>query len=141
MEAIPVSDVAKDESLPWEMIMLMDGTRNPVTSKAKFCRVFEFQDGTKADELWLYIRKSADGNIKYAFTNAPADIDVRQLHHAAALRWPMKPYYRECWNFLGMSHYETRSYLGWHRHMLLVMVAHLFVLELRIQMKKRQNEG
>jgi len=35
-----------------------------------------------------------------------------------------------------MTHYETRTYVAWHRHMLMVMIAHLFTLYLRIQFKR-----
>ncbi len=87
------------------------------------CRIIEFQDGKDLEELWLYIRKYEDGSIKYAFTNALATIEIAELHHAATLRWPIEQSFQECKSFLGMDHYETRSYRGWHRHMLLVMVA------------------
>jgi len=38
-----------------------------------------------------------------------------------------------------MTHYETRSYQAWHRHMLLVMVAQLFITVLRRFFKKTLN--
>ena len=40
-----------------------------------------------------------------------------------------------------MSDYETRSYIAWHRHMLLVMVAFLFVLEVRQLFLKKNDVG
>ncbi|UOF91246.1 IS701 family transposase [Fodinisporobacter ferrooxydans] len=135
--AVPVSSLAQDESLPWEEIVLMEGSKGPVRTLVKYCRVIELQDGKDGEELWLYIRKYEDGRIKYAVCNAPEDIDVRELHHAATLRWPIEQSFQECKSFLGMAHYETRSYIGWHRHMLLVMVAHLFVLEVRKQFQKK----
>ena len=52
----------------------------------------------------------------------------------------MQPY-QECKGFLGMADYESRSYIGWHRHMLLVMVAHLFVLEVRLHMYKSASQS
>jgi len=36
-----------------------------------------------------------------------------------------------------MTHYETRTYQAWHRHMLLVMIAQLFLTTLRHRFKKR----
>ena len=115
----------------------MEGSKGPVTTQVKYCRIIELQDGRDGDELWLYIRKYEDGTIKYSFTNAPEDIEIEELHHAATLRWPIEQSFQECKSFLGMSHYETRSYVGWQRHMLLVMVAHLFVVEVRFKFKKK----
>jgi len=134
---IPVSAIAVDESLPWERITLMEGSKGTVITQVKYCRIIEQSDGIDGDELWLYIRKYEDGTIKYAFSNAPVDIKIEELHHAATLRWPIEQSFQECKSYLGMGHYETRSYIGWHRHMLLVMVAHLFVLEIRHRFKKK----
>lgn len=139
--AVPVSAIAEDDTLPWQSIVLMEGAKGPVHTIVKYCRVFEVQDGKDGEELWLYIRKYDDGRIKYALCNAPAGIDVQELHHAATLRWSIEQSFQECKSFLGMADYETRSYRGWHRHMLLVMVAHLFVLEVRKQFQKKTKAG
>ena len=137
--AISVATIASDESLPWEKITLMEGAKGPVVTQVKYCRIIECQGEKDLDELWLYIRKYEDGSIKYAFTNAPATIEIAELHHAATLRWSIEQSFQECKSFLGMDQYETRSYRGWHRHMLLVMVAHLFVVEVRFQFLKKTN--
>lgn len=137
IEAVPVSAIAEDESVPWEKIVLMEGAKGPVYTLVKYCRVVELQDNRDGDEVWLYIRKYEDGRIKYAVSNAPENTDIQDLHHAATLRWPIEQSFQECKSFLGMADYETRSYVGWHRHMLLVMVAHLFVLEVRHRFQKK----
>ena len=38
---------------------------------------------------------------------------------------------------LGMTQYETRSYVGWHHHMTLVGLAHLFVTLARRRLQKK----
>lgn len=139
--AVAVSTIAQDESLPWRDMVLMEGSKGPVRTLVKYCRVVEVQDDRDGEELWLYIRKYEDGRIKYALCNAPAIVDAQALHHAATLRWPIEQCFQECKSFLGMGHYETRSYLGWHRHMLLVMIAHQFVLEVRHQFQKKNDNG
>jgi len=139
MKAVSVSTVVEDESVPWQKVVLMEGAKGPVNTLVKCCRVVEvLEDGRDGEELWLYIRKYEDGRIKYALSNAPFDTDIQGLHHAATLRWPIEQSFQECKGLLGMDHYETRSYIGWHRHMLLVMVAHLFVLEVRHQFVKKK---
>ncbi len=35
---------------------------------------------------------------------------------------------------LGLDHYEVRSYLGWYRHMTLVMLAYAFLVSICVQM-------
>lgn len=36
----------------------------------------------------------------------------------------------------GMDHYEARSWNAWHRYMLFVFIAHLFITEIRMRFKK-----
>ena len=135
--AVTVSDVARDDSLPWETVNLGEGAKGPLLAQVKCLRVIECVNGKDGDELWLYIRKLESGEIKYSFSNAPADIPISKLNHAALLRWPIEQSFQECKSFLGMDQYETRSYVGWYRHMLLVMVAHLFVMKVRFYFKKK----
>jgi len=37
---------------------------------------------------------------------------------------------------VGMDHYETRSWRGWHHHMAHTFLAHLFLMRLRLVFKK-----
>lgn len=46
-------------------------------------------------------------------------------------RWSIEQSFEECKTELGMDHYEVRSYIGWHRHMLFVMMAHEFLCEVQ----------
>ena len=88
-------------------------------------------------EVWLYIRRYEDGSIKYFVSNAPEDIPYAELDCAATLRWPIEQCFEECKSYLGMAHYEGCSYPGWKRHMLFVMIAHLFTINIREIVKKR----
>ena len=38
---------------------------------------------------------------------------------------------------LGTDHYEVRTYLGWHHHMLTSMLAHFFLWHLKIRLGKK----
>jgi hypothetical protein len=49
------------------------------------------------------------------------------------MRWSIEQCFNECKDYLGMDHYESRSWDGWHRHMLLCFIAHLFVTKLRME--------
>lgn len=133
---VPVATVAEDKALPWQTIVLAEGAKGPIIAKVKCCRVVEYQDGEPGDELWLYIRQYENGRIKYALSNAPADIPMEELHRAATLRWPIEQCFEECKSYLGMGHYEARSWNAWHRHMLFVFIAHLFLTEVRLRFKK-----
>ncbi|MCL5676407.1 MAG: IS701 family transposase [Firmicutes bacterium] len=134
---VAVATVAEDEALPWQTIVLAEGAKGPIIAKVKCCRIVECRDGQPGDELWLYVRQYENGRIKYALSNAPADIPREELHRAATLRWPIEQCFEECKSYLGMGHCEARSWNAWHRHMLFVFIAHLFLTEVRMRFKKK----
>jgi hypothetical protein len=87
--------------------------------------------------LWLVIRRNLDDPtvLKFYFTNAPADIPLLQLVRVTGMRWPIETIFEEAKGEVGMDHYETRSWLGWHHHMLLSFLAHHFLVRLRLKFK------
>ncbi len=137
---IPVSQIAEDDNIPWQQKVLGEGAKGPIITEIKCLRVVEAQnDGPlylPYQEVWLYLSRYADGTVKYAFSNAPADIGQVELDKAAQMRWPIEQCFQECKSYLGMKDYETRSWVAWHRHMLYVFIAHLFITELRLRFKK-----
>lgn len=139
-----VQDIAQDPTYPWEKVTLAEGSKGPVIAERKFMRCFSCRKDENRNyvkpgsEIWLYLRKYADGELKYFTSNAPAELSVQELDRAATLRWPIEQCFQECKSNLGMAHYECRSYQGWHRHMLLVMITHLFATQIREILKKKQ---
>lgn len=87
--------------------------------------------------IWVYIRRYEDGTLKYFISNAPQETDLAVLDRLATMRWSIEQCFQECKSYLGMGHYETRSYPAWHRHMLLVMVAQHFTGVLCESFKKK----
>jgi len=139
IEPIKVSSIMADHNIPWKTVILGEGTKGPIIADVKCLRVFEYRDGLPGRESWLFIRKSADGKYKYSLSNAPEDTPFEVLIQVSLLRWPIEQCFEECKSDLGMDHYEIRSYPGWHRHMLFVFLAQLFLLEIRLMFKKNTN--
>ena len=43
------------------------------------------------------------------------------------MRWAIEQAFEESKSELGMDHYEVRIFVGWHHHMLVTMLAHVFL--------------
>jgi SRSO17 transposase len=128
-----VKEIAQMDDLPWNDVVLDIGAKGPVITKDKIFKVVEVRDGMPGKDVWLYIRKLSDGKLKYALCNAPADASVEDIRKLALMRWPIEQCFLECKEYLGMDHCETRSWIGWRRHMLLCYIAHLFIIKLRAE--------
>ena len=142
-EPICVLAVAQDDSFPWETVTLAEGSKGPIVADVKRirCTACRASGGNRSltipgADIWLYIRRHEDGELKYYISNAPADTPPSALDRAATLRWPIEQCFQECKGFLGMAHYECRTLTGWNRHMLFVMIAQLFLRLLQLELKK-----
>jgi len=143
---VKVADYANDEHLPWQRIVLAEGAKGPIVADVKCVRVVVCTSSTPygnylvpKEAVWLYIRRYANGRIKYSLCNAPEDTPMEVLNRVATMRWPIEQCFEECKSHLGMGHVEARSYKAWHRHMLFVMMAHLFTQMLHIHFKKNDS--
>ncbi len=72
----------------------------------------------------------------YWISNLPADTPIKTLVRLAKIRWRIEHDYRELKTGFGLTHFEGRSFTGWHRHVTLVSAAHLFLTELRLTIPK-----
>jgi SRSO17 transposase len=117
--------------IPWREVTFGIGSKGPVTGHEKCIRVIDVRKGLPNKPVFLYARKLGDGSVKYAVSNAPKDTPVEKLRELALARWPIEQCFEECKSCLGMDHYEGRSWKGWHRHITLVLIAHLFLQIIR----------
>jgi len=135
-----VSKIAKSEKKQWASVILAEGAKGPIVATVVALRVYLSRDGLPEDDAcWLFIRRTQDGQIKYAISNAPADMPLSDLCEASTMRWPIEQCFEEGKSYLGMGDYEHRSWPAWHRHMMYVFLAHHFLLQLRLDNKK--NSG
>jgi SRSO17 transposase len=131
---VTVKEIANDDAIPWNDVVLGIGAKGPVITKDKCVPVVEVRDRAPGKEVWLYIRKLEDGSIKYALCNEAMDAAIADIRKPALMRWAIEQCFNECKEHLGMDHYEVRTWHGWRRHILMTLLSHLFVIKLRIQM-------
>ena len=139
-QPMAIKAIVNDETVPWVKRAIAEGAKGPVIAEIKCTRCVSCRKENRLfvpkSEIWVYIRKHEDGTIKYFLSNMPCDTSISELDRLATARWSIEQCFQECKSYLGMAHYETRSYQAWHRHMLFVMIAQLFVTILRGFLKK-----
>ena len=137
-QAQAVSQIAKRESTEWDRVILAEGSKGPIVAHVSIQRVRENEEkGRAGKEMWLIIRRFEGGKVKYYLSNAPKDIPHEELRRALLMRWPIEQCFEDGKRYLGMDHYEHRNWRSWHRHMLYVFLAQLFLLRIRLAAKKK----
>lgn len=125
-------------AIAWKHYTIKEGAKGPITADFAFVRVVSNRGRRPSHEVWVIFRRSASNptEIKYYLSNAPASVARTDLVRQAGLRWPAETAIEEGKSELGMDHYETRTWRGWHHHMMVTFLAHHFLVRLRLRMKK-----
>jgi SRSO17 transposase len=123
----------------WTRTTIKEGSKGPIVCDVAFVRVNEARDGLPGPRQWLVIRRNVDDPtvVKYYLSNAPETIEPAHLARMCGMRWPIELTFEVGKDELGMDHYETRGWLGWHHHMVLVMLAHHFLVWVRQQLHEK----
>jgi SRSO17 transposase len=123
----------------WVRAVIKEGSKGPIVCDFAFLRVTESRGNLPAAELWLIIRRNLDDPsvVKYFFSNAPANTPLNEFVRISGMRWPIETIFEEAKGEVGLDQYEMRSWQGWHHHMLLVSLAHHFLVRLRIHFQEQ----
>ena len=123
----------------WKAIRVREGALGPLVFEFAALRVWGVRHRKPGPPSWLLIRRALgdDPEVKYYVSNAAAEAPLSTLALVACTRCRVEEFFEDCKSYLGMTQYETRSYVGWHHHMALVGLAHLFVTLARRRLKKK----
>lgn len=133
---VQVKELARKIPKPaWVQAVIKEGSKGPIACEFAFLRLIESRSNLPAADLWLIVRRNLDDPsiIKYYFSNAPATTPLNEFVRISGMRWPIETIFEEAKGEVGLDHYEMRSWLGWHHHMLLVALAHHFLMRLKIR--------
>jgi SRSO17 transposase len=67
------------------------------------------------------------GEWKYYFSDFPADTPLEKLVDYTHRRWHIDRFYEDAKNELGLGDYQGRKWIGFHRHMIIVMLTYRFL--------------
>ena len=83
--------------------------------------------------MGLLIRRGSAKPDELAFylTHAHEGTTLARLVRVAGTRWAIENCFEAAKGEVGLDEYEVRSWVGWHRHVTLAMLAHAFLAVLR----------
>jgi len=121
----------------WQRQVIKEGSKGPLVADFACLRVVAVRGGLPGPEVWLVLRRHPDsGEVKIFVSNAPATIEQEALVRVSGMTWAIERCFEEAKQHLGMDAYEVRSWRGWHHHMTLCLLAHLFLVRQQQVLKR-----
>ena len=122
----------------WSTRHIKDGEKGPQRARFAFVRAVAVRDKQSGPEVWVVFRRdvSEPAELKIFLSNAPADTARDELVRVSGMRWPIETCFRQAKGSLGMDQYQARTWRGWHHHMTMVILAHHFLVRLKLKHKK-----
>ena len=113
----------------WQRLAFREGSKGTQHAEFARLRVIVERDDLPGPELWLVVERSLEQEpkVKYYLSNAGAEVPLLRLVQVGHTRWPVEDCFLQGKQEVGLDGYEVRSWLGWHHHMTLVMMALWFV--------------
>jgi len=127
--------VARQPAEAWVRFKRRDGINGALRGEFIHRRVWLWDGNEEDARCWHLIAWRPDetsDEIKYVLSNASADIAVIDLARMAASRFWVERALQDAKGAAGMAEYQMRGWVGWHRHMAIVMLAMLFMLRERV---------
>ena len=119
---------ARQPESRWERITVRDGEKGPLTVDAMSARVRTKQDGRVGpEERLVVIRPVGESRIDYVLSNASPETALTEIVRAQRQRHRIEEVFGAGKGEVGLDHYEVRSWVGWHHHMTLSLVALWFL--------------
>jgi SRSO17 transposase len=118
----------------WHRLTVRDGERGPLQVDAMTVRVRTKEDRRVGPEERLVVMRTveAEPQTHYALSNAGPEVPLAELVRVRFTRHRIEEVFGAAKGEVGLGQYEVRSWVGWHHHMTLSLLAlWLLILERR----------
>ena len=119
------------EPSQWKRFEIRAGTQGPLVVWAAMTPVKTRIDGRvskKAEWLLVTRTESKEPEVRYYLSHGGEEKQIGEMIHAANARHWVEDSFQQAKGETGMDHYEVRSWLGWHHHITLSLLALWFLV-------------
>lgn len=115
----------------WTRVEVRDGEKGPLVVEALQCRVQAREEKRRVgpEEVLFVTRVQESGGwkIDYYLSNAPAETPLEELARVAKAEHRIEDCLKRAKSEAGLADYEVRTWIGWHHHQTLALVATWFL--------------
>jgi len=130
----------------WTRVDVRDGEKGPLVTELVKRRVLARTERGKeggAEELLVVTRtRESNGTMKYDYylSNAPAQTALDELARVVKAGHRIEDCFKRAKSEAGLADYEVRTWMGWHHHQILSLIA-LWFLVLETRRGKKIHSG
>ena len=113
----------------WTRLTVRSGERGPLLVDAMTVRVRTKLDRRNGPEERLVVMRTVEAEPKthYALSDAGPEVPLEDLVRARFARHKIEEVFEAGKQEVGLAHYEVRSWVGWHHHVTLALLALWFL--------------
>jgi SRSO17 transposase len=127
---------ARQPDSRWTRLTVSDGERGPLRVDAMTVRVRTKEERRIGPEERLLVTRTVEAKPQthYSLSNAKPDVPLSELVGVRFTRHRIEETFGAGKGEAGLGHYEVRSWVGWHHHMTLSLLALWFLILERLGM-------
>jgi SRSO17 transposase len=130
----------KDQA--WTSFRIKDTQKGPMVWEIKHVMLVpKGENGLPAAPLHLIVARNVRDvlAVKFFVSNAPSETPLAELLHVAFSRWRVERCFEDQKTELGFDHFEGRSYVGLKRHQAITAASHLFLSEVKQELRGEKS--
>ncbi len=119
----------------WSRHTIKEGSKGPIVADFAILRVVAVRDSLPGPDVWLIFRRNlSTSELKVYLSNAPLETSRDTLVRLSGMRWPIETSFEDGKQLVGMGDYQVRSWIGWHHHMTMCILAHFLLVRLQLRL-------
>jgi SRSO17 transposase len=127
-----VSQVAGLPDTHWQHIRVRPTERGELVAKFAVRRVWTMRD-KKPTEEWLVIRRDADGDHRYALSNAHPETHAEDLAWMHGQRYFVERSIQDAKSEMGWDEFQAQKFQAWEHQLALTILASWFVAQTKLR--------
>jgi SRSO17 transposase len=135
---------ARQPASRWQRLEVRAGEKGPLVVQAMTTRVqAKDEAGHVGEEERLLVMRTVEAKprISYSLSNADNQVPLAEMVRARGNRFWIEQMFEEGKGEAGLGNYEVRSWVGWHHHMTLALLALWFLVTEKGRVGEKKSGG
>ena len=139
-KAVEVRSVSAAPKMIWTRVRVRATERGELNDEFSARRVWTYTQGEdEPREEWLLMRRSSDGTVQHALSNASAETSLESLAWAKCQRVFVECSIRDAKSDAGWDESYARKYPAWEHHLALTILALWFITQTKLEWREKYH--